>query len=352
MLRRWSSTPRSRRNRGVVKTTIAACAGFASSAALALTCGAASLGVFAKTAEASIVERVVAVVGERPILLSDLRHRARPFLYRIIATTQDPAQQAAHETEMFRELLNRMIDDRLEEHAADQAHLGVTPEEVDNALRNVAGQAKIAVHELLVEAKRQGLTEQDYRDEIRRQVLEGKLIQLRVRGRVHVTDQDARTSYDHWVKEYQTQQPVDVRIIAMRIPPSSTKALIDARMKLAQEIVARARGGEDYCKLVQQFSDETRGGQTCGSTGSQPIDALQGPIQEAVRSMKEGDVADPIRFGNEAILIVQLAKQPTVPPFDQVKDAMSDRALGEAMERQRKLWLQELRRGVYVDVRL
>lgn len=203
-----------------------------------------------------------------------------------------------------------------------------------------------------MEAKRQGLTEQDYRDEIRRQVLEGKLIQLRVRGRVHVTDQDARTSYDHWVKEYQTQQPVDVRIIAMRIPPSSTKALIDARMKLAQEIVARARGGEDYCKLVQQFSDETRGGQTCGSTGPQPIDALQGPIQEAVRSMKEGDVADPIRFGNEAILIVQLAKQPTVPPFDQVKDAMSDRALGEAMERQRKLWLQELRRGVYVDVRL
>jgi peptidyl-prolyl cis-trans isomerase SurA len=303
-------------------------------------------------AHASIVERVVAVVGERPILLSDLRHRARPFLYRIISSTPDPAQQAAHETEMFRELLSRMIDDRLEEHAADQAHLGVTPDEVDNALRNVAGQAKITVHELLMEAKRQGLTEQDYRDEIRRQVLEGKLIQLRVRGRVRVTDQDARASYDHWLKDFETQQPVDVRIIAMRLPKSATETLVTARLKLAEEIVARARRGEDYCKLVRTYSDEAARADTCGSTGPQPIDALQGPIQEAVRRLKEGETSDPIRFGNEAIVIAQLAKQPKIPAFEQVKEQMADRAFGEAMERQRKLWLQELRRGVYVDVRL
>jgi peptidyl-prolyl cis-trans isomerase SurA len=313
-----------------------------------LACALAGAGV----ARASIVERVVAVVGERPILLSDLRHRARPFLYRIIAQSPDAAQQAAHETEMFRELLSRMIDDRLEEHAADQAHLGVTPEEVDNALRNVAGQAKITVHELLMEAKRQGLTEQDYRDEIRRQVLEGKLIQLRVRGRVRVTDQDARASYDHWVKDYETQQPVDVRIIAMRIPKSATESLIIARVKLAEQLVARARSGEDFCKLVREYSDETRSADTCGSTGPQPIEALQGPIQDAVRRLKEGETADPIRFGNEAILVAQLAKQPKIPPFEQVKEQMADRAFSEAMERQRKLWLQELRRGVYVDVRL
>jgi peptidyl-prolyl cis-trans isomerase SurA len=317
---------------------------FAGVAALAL--------AFAGTARASIVERVVAVVGERPILLSDLRHRARPFLYRIIQASPDPAQQAAHETEMFKELLSRMIDDRLEEHAADQAHLSVTPDEVDNALRNVAGQAKITVRDLMAEAKRQGLSEQDYRDEIRRQVLEGKLIQLRVRGRVRVTDQDARASYDHWVKDFETQQPVDVRIIAMRLPKGATEALVTARLKLADQIVERARNGEDYCKLVREYSDEQRSAETCGSPGPQPIDSLQPPIQEAVHRLKEGETSDPIRFGNEAVIIVQLGIQPKIPPFEQVKEQMADRAFGEAMERQRKLWLQELRRGVYVDVRL
>jgi hypothetical protein len=58
-------------------------------------------------------------------------------------------------------------------------------------------------------------------------------------------------------------------------------------------------------------------------------------------------------MGNSAILIVQLAsEQPKIPPYEMVKDQMMERAFGDATERQRKLWLTELRRGVYIDVRL
>jgi peptidyl-prolyl cis-trans isomerase SurA len=313
---------------------------------------AVALGLVVLPARAVIIERVVAVVGERPILFSELRRRARPFLSRILASTQQQAQVAAQESEMYKELLNRMIDDRLEEQAADKAHISVTPDEVDAALRNVAGQAKIPIRDLLVEARRQGLTEQDYRDEIRRQVLEGKLIQLRVRGRVRVTDQDARAAYDHWIKEMQAEHPVDVRMIAMRLPQGAPPAVVEARVKLAQQVVARARGGEDFCSLVQQFSDDTKNAQNCGSTGPQPLEALKGPIEDAIRDLKDGEVSDPVRYGNEAILVIKLVGQPQVPPFEKVKESMADRAFGEAMERQRKLWLGELRRGVYVDSRL
>src|SRR6185312_6755152 len=106
-------------------------------------------------AHAVIVERVVAVVGDRPILLTDLQRRSRPFLYRILATTQNQTQLAAAKTEMEKELLNRMIDDRLEEQAADKARLSVSSEEVDNALRNIANGGHITVPELLAEARKQ-----------------------------------------------------------------------------------------------------------------------------------------------------------------------------------------------------
>jgi peptidyl-prolyl cis-trans isomerase SurA len=43
---------------------------------------------------------------------------------------------------------------------------------------------------------------------------------------------------------------------------------------------------------------------------------------------------------------------PRVPQYDDTKDKMMERAFGEAMERQRKAWLDELRRGVYIDSRL
>jgi peptidyl-prolyl cis-trans isomerase SurA len=315
-------------------------------------------GVLApREADAAIVERIVAVVGERPILLSELRLRARPHMFRIQLSTQDPSQQAAQESAMFRDLLNRMIDERLEETAADKAHLTVTPEEVDNGIRQVASQAKLTPKDLVAEAKRQGLTEQDYRDEIRRQVLEGKLIQLRVRGRVRVTDQDARTAYDHLVKQIQLESPVDLKILALAIAPGSSQQQVDAQTVVGTELARRARSGEDFCKLVQEYSMDPTTKNTCGSRGPIPISQLNGELANAAKTLKPNEISDAIFFrdpmGNQAILVVQMAgQQPKVPPFAEVREQMMERAFVEATDRQRRLWLQELRRGVYIDIRL
>jgi peptidyl-prolyl cis-trans isomerase SurA len=310
-----------------------------------------------RPSEASIVERIVAVVGERPILLSDLRQRGRPHLWRIAASTPNPTQQAAQESEMFRELLNRLIDETLEENAAGKAHITVSPEEVDNGIRQVANQTKLQPKDVINEAKKQGLTEQDYRDEIRRQVLEGKLIQLRVRGRVRVTDQDARAAYVRWQKDITQQHPVDLKIIVLQIAPGTSAETAAAREVLAQDIVMRARRGEDFCALVKQFSQDPSTVNTCGSRGLVPMAALFPELQQVATTLKTGETSEPIPFrdpmGNTAILVVQLANaNPSLPPFDQVKDQMMERAFGDATERQRKLWLTELRRGVYIDVRL
>lgn len=311
----------------------------------------------ASPSEAAIVERIVAVVGERPILLSELRQRARPHLYRIAAATQNPSQAAAAESDMFRELLSRLIDERLEEQAADKAHLTVTPEEVDNGIRQVAAQARIDPRQLVAEAKRQGLTEQDYRDEIRRQVLEGKLIQLRVRGRVRVTEQDARASYNAWMKEMASQSPVEPRILVLTIPPGATQQTAAARVALGEELSRRGKAGEDFCQLVVDYSDDTATKTTCGSRGAVPLQALFPELQEIAKRQKPGEVSSPLVFrdptGQQAVLVVQMASTHTAPPpFDEVKEQMMERAFVDATERQRKAWLEELRRGMYVDVRL
>lgn len=310
-----------------------------------------------RPAEAAIVERIVAVVGERPILLSELRWRARPFLFRIAQQSLNASQQAAAESEIFREVLTRLIDERLEEQAADKAHITVSPEEVDNGIRQVAAQARLDPKQVIAEAKRSGLSEQDYRDEIRRQVLEGKLIQLRVRGRVRVSEQDAQASYARYVRELGQQQPIDLRILVLQVPPGSTQQTTNARMTLAEELSKRANSGESFCDLVTNYSDDSRTKATCGSNGPVPLQMLLPELQQAATSLKPGQTSAPILFrdptGQQAILIVQPNATPSkAPPYEKVKDQMMERAFVEATERQRKLWLQELRRGLYIDVRL
>jgi peptidyl-prolyl cis-trans isomerase SurA len=304
----------------------------------------------AAPAHATIVERIVAVVGERPVLLTDLRKRAKPYLVQIYATSKNPAQQAAQESEMFRELLNRIIDERLEEQAADKARISVTAEEIDRGLKQKADQIGLSVKDLLAEARRQGLSEQEYRDEVRRQLLEGKLIQLRVMNRVRVSDEDARNEYARWVKD---AGPItEIRLLARRLDPNATSQQIQTEEKLADEISRKGQAGADFCQLIMQYSQDTQTRGTCGSRGPQPVAALLPELKEAAEKLKPMQVSDPIRFGTEALLIVQLVKPPQTPSFEDVKPQMQERAMGGVIDHQRKLWLQELRRGIYIDVRL
>ena len=174
---------------------------------------------------------------------------------------------------------------------------------------------------------------------------------------MRISETDARSAYAHWIKELTQQQPVDLKIIVLQVPPGASQPVAAALDAQAQEIVGRARKGEDYCQLVQNYSQDPTTKNTCGSRGPVPMAALFPELQQAATSLKPGETANPIQFrdpmGNSAVLIVQLASdQPKVPPYDQVKDQMMERAFGEATERQRKLWLSELRRGIYIDVRL
>jgi peptidyl-prolyl cis-trans isomerase SurA len=323
-------------------------------------CGLAAL-LCPLDARATIVERVVAVIGERPVLWTELLHRALAGRVQIRVQTHDVNVISVQEQEMYKELLDRMIDDRLEEQQAEKAHIGVSQDEIDKGIANIATQAQaqqgraVSVSDVLAEVRRQGLSEQDFREELRRQILEGKLIELRVRPRVRVTDQDAHAAYQHWSQEIKDKEPVDVRILALRIPSGASRQQVDARMALAGELAGRAREGTDFCQLVSQYSDDVSTRDSCGSRGAQPMATLMPKIQEAVRATKAGAVSEPIAIstGQEvAAVVVMPMGQMRVPPFEEVKNDMTQRAMLEAIDRGRKQWIKELRRGAYIDVRL
>ncbi len=314
----------------------------------------------AGAAHATIVERVVAVIGERPILWSDVVRRAAAGRVQIRLQTHDANVIGVQEESLYRELLDHMIDERLEQQQADKAHISVTQDEVDRGIENIAAQAQgqgrtVSAADVLSEVKRRGLTEQDFRDEIRRQILDGKLTELRVRPRVRVTDQDARAAYQHTVDELKAQSPIDARILALRVPPMATQEQAAVRMAFATDLVKQAREGGDFCALVAKYSDDASTRTTCGSHGPQPMANLLPGIQDAVRATKEGAISEPVSVRTpteDVIVIVMPLGQGKIPSFDDVKGEMMQKALSEGLERARKQWLQELRSNVYVDVRL
>jgi len=97
----------------------------------------------------------------------------------------------------------------------------------------------------------------------------------------------------------------------------------------------------------------TRG--SCGSHGAQPYAQLFPALQKVVSTQPAMTVSDPFRVrigADDVIVIAQPMPQGTIPDYEKVKNEMMQRALLEGLERGRKQWLEELRRNVYVDVRL
>jgi len=331
---------------------------------IALTAAAAvvlAVLAVARPARATIVERVIAIVGEKPILWTELLRRAKSGRVQIRMQTKDANLIGVQEQEMYKELLDRMIDDRMEEQQADRAHITVPPDEIDRGIANIAAQAQaqqgrpVTAADIFEEVSHRGMTENDFREEIRRQILEGKLLELRVRPRVHVSEQDGRAAYTRYAQDITDHETMEVRILALRMRPTLSKPERNLRLALAQDIVRRARGGEDFCALVTQFSDDVSTRTTCGSRGAQPLGALVPQIQEIVRQTKTGTYSDPISvvMGEEEVVLILMPMGETkVPLFEDVKANMMQRALMEGLEVARKQWLQELRRNVYVDIRL
>ncbi len=296
----------------------------------------------------AVVERIVAVVGERPILLSDVQRRARPFRVRMMASGANPQQMQQAEVQMQKELLQRLIDERLEELAAEKAKVSISREEVDAAIGNVATNARLTVADLLREAATQGLAEADYREELRRQLLEGRLFQLRGRGRPRASEVEARAAFEKWTKQPGNEQPVvRVALLALRAGVEGADGLA-ARTKAVED---RLAAGAGFCDLVKEFADDVSSHATCGDRGPQPASALLPAITKAVEGLSAGAVSAPFSAG-DAVIFAKLIEPLRAPVFEDLREAMTDRAAQESADKQRKAWLLELRAGHFVDVRM
>lgn len=133
---------------------------------------------------AGVVDRIVAVVGNDVVLLSELGVRTRLFEKSVTAASTPGTSRLAVEALVKKEVLSRMIDERLIAAEAERAQVVVSPDEIEAAVRMVASGQGISPSDLFAAARAAGMSAQAYRQELGRQLLEGKMVQLRVVPRI------------------------------------------------------------------------------------------------------------------------------------------------------------------------
>lgn len=298
-------------------------------------------------AKAAIVERIVAVIDQDAVLLSDLKERALPYLLRVYSSVPEGPQRAANISQIYKVVLEQMIDERLEEDAAREAGVEISEEQVDAAIAQTAAQNQMSVNQILVEAKRSGLSIENYRDELRRQLIQRTMMELRLRGRVNITESDIRTAYRRLVFDERMQLPQ--RTAQLRVPAGSTPQERASGRALAQSLADAARSGADFRQLIAENTVDS-------ASGLRPeLPPMQEPpqIQRATLSLDVGEVSPPLLIDEHWVVLKVMERPPSeLPPYVEARAQVHERVYMEKLGKAREHWLKGLRRRTHVELRL
>jgi peptidyl-prolyl cis-trans isomerase SurA len=316
-----------------------------------LVAGALVLG--AAPARANVVERVVAVVEDYAILLSDVRRRAEPYLARIHRELPDGAQRAAATSQLYKQLIERMVDEELESKAATRSKIAVSASEVDAAIERIAVQNGITVERLVSEAVKTGMPEEEYRREIRRQVLDAKMMNLRLQGRIRVTDEDLHAAYQKYIMEERRKLSFEAAWIPVSAPQGAPASVVKEKRQLLERLTAEARSGVDFAELARRHSEDPHTKMNGGKLGKLEPGHLPPVLDRVLLGLGPGEVSGPVRVGDQLVVAKLLARQESeLPTFDEARNELNESVYLDKMNKARRRWLDVLRKRVNVEIRL
>ena len=302
-----------------------------------------------------VVDKIAAIVGDQIILLSDVMKNAAAVLQELERTRQGlggDLMEGKSEAKI-KEALDMMIDDEIFKQEAREMALSVTTEELDAAIENMARENNIDVPTLKQALQAQGMEYLAYRNQIRKQLTRYKVLNLRVRSRIKISEAEARQHYNDQVRDIRSTGTYEGAHILIRVPPTVSASKAAIARKKAESILKRLNNGESFETLAEQLSEDSATADLGGSLGERKKGDIPPSLERAFFDLEEGEVSGPIRT-TAGFHILKLNKREAlgVMPFNEVKDRIIQDLQEEEMQRQAGIWLKERRSRMFIDIRI
>jgi peptidyl-prolyl cis-trans isomerase SurA len=297
--------------------------------------------VLGQPASADVVERVVATVNNDAIFLSDLRSRAVPFLPQI-AEAPTETERMARLKELYDELLTFLIDEKLIRQLARESGIRVTDADVDNAIENLRLQNNLTEEQFAQALEQQGFTETQYRTDLKRQLLRLKVMNQRVRSRVNITEEEVRARYEEKARATGNEIRLKVAHILLPVEEDSTATAVAAVRQEAADLRT-----ELTPENFRVRADELGG----GDLGWLSPGDLPSELEESLSRLQAGEISQPIRgsTGFHIFFVEDRQVGSNFPTFDEMKQGLYRDMLDSAMQKQEKVFLDEVRRKAVIN---
>lgn len=250
------------------------------------------------------VDGIAAVVNDEVITLRQVQAQVEPLIVQL----QHQNVPMPDMDTMRRQVLQRMIMERLEDQEARALGIRVTDANVLEALQVIAQRNNFTEQQLRAEVERNGVRWEDYMLTLRQEIMQDQLRMRVVDSTINISDGDV----DAFLRTEGKQQGIGalggggaaiapaselaLAQILLRVPEGASASEEQAIRQKAEQILQQLRNGADFAGLAvaQSEGQEALRGGVLGVRAPEEWPDL---FVQATRSLSPGQVSELVRSG-------------------------------------------------------
>jgi len=265
--------------------------------------GALFLGTAAH-ADVQPLNRVVAIVDNDVIMQTQLDARVRE----VQQTIAKRGAEVPPANVLTQQVLDRLILENIQLQMGERSGIRISDEELNQAMATIAQRNGMSIEQFRDALAKDGLSFNDARDQVSREMVISRVRQRRVAERIQVTEQEVKNFLASDLGKMQLSEEFRLANIVIPVQEDASSDALQAAERRAQDIYQQARQGADFGQLaIANSASETA--LDGGDMGWRKAAQLPPPFDSMISAMSVGDVTEPIRTPGGFILLKVLEKR-------------------------------------------
>lgn len=254
--------------------------------------------VYAQTAAPArrtpvVVDRIVAVVNDEVVTRVELEERMKVAVRQL----QQQGTPLPPPDVVRRQLLERLVTDRVQLQFARETGLRVDDGDLDRAIGRIAQDNKITVPELQQVLTRDGVPYAKFREDIRTEIALARLREREVENKIVIAESEVENFLTTQQGQNARAEEFNISHILVVVPEQASPEQIQSRRARAEQALAQVKGGADFRQVAAAYSEAPDALQG-GALGWREGERLPTLYYDAVKDLKAGEASALLRSSN------------------------------------------------------
>jgi len=316
---------------------------------LAFLCSALAATV---AADVTVLEEIVAKVNGDIITRSELE-RTKTLLREELTRRGVKGPELNTELEeREKTLLSERIDHLLVVQKGKELNINVDPE-VTKQIAELQKKVDIVDPDKFAAFVKEqgGMTLEDWKQELRNNMLFQRVIRQEVGSRVNIPRADLRKYYEANQKDFMREDRIFLRQIVISTEGKDAAGIAAAEKK-AKDLVARARKGERFAELARDNSDDAATAANMGEVPPYKRDELRKDLADLVWDQPRGTVTEPIKLPNGYLILrVEEQHKAGLASFEEVESEITEKLYMDVFQPKIREYLTQLRQESFLEIK-